>query len=127
MRLLGAGIDIVELGRIKKITDKHQEQFLKKILHASELEEISDITNIVAFAAKRFAVKEATSKALGVGIGKQLGFTDMYVEHDDLGKPLLRFTNECSERLNLTNTNSLLTIADEQSYAVAHVLLYTED
>ncbi len=127
MKLLGAGIDIVELSRIKKIIDKREKKFLNKILHPQELQELSDINNIIAFAAKRFAVKEAASKALGLGIGKQLGFTDMYVEHDDLGKPLLVFTQECRERLNLTKTESILTIADEQSYAVAHVLLFSQD
>lgn len=127
MKLLGAGIDIVERSRIKKLTDKHKDQFLKRILHARELDEIIDVVNIEAFVAKRFAVKEAASKALGVGIGKQLSFTDMFVEHDDLGKPSLVFTQECRERLNLHNMATLLTIADEQSYAVAHVLLYCED
>ena len=126
MKLLGAGIDIVELSRIKKIIDKHEEQFFRKILHDRELAEIVDTFNPIAFAAKRFAVKEAAAKALGTGIGKQLSFTDMYVEHDELGKPLLVFTEECSDRLNLSDKNTLLTIADEQAYAVAHVLLYSE-
>ena len=127
MKLLGAGIDIVELERIKKITDKRSDQFLKKILHSKELEEILETSNKLAFIAKRFAVKEAAAKALGTGIGKKLSFTDMYVEHDELGKPLLRFTAECQERLNLTNKDTLLTIADEQAYAVAHVLLFSEE
>jgi len=127
VKLLGAGIDIVELERIKKISDKRNGQFLKKILHHKELQEIEHTTNTIAFIAKRFAVKEAAAKALGTGIGKVLSFTDMYVEHDDLGKPLLRFTDECRERLNLKNKDTLLTIADEQAYAVAHVLLFSED
>ncbi len=127
MKLLGVGIDIVELDRIRKITDKHADQFLKKILHSKELDEITELTNTISFAAKRFAVKEAAAKALGTGIGKQLSFTDMYVIHDDLGKPLLRFTQECQTRLDLFNKNTLLTIADEKSYAVAHVLLFSED
>lgn len=126
MKLLGAGIDIVELDRIKKIVDKHSDQFFKKILHSKELVEIAETKNTIAFIAKRFAVKEAAAKALGTGIGKNLNFTDMYVEHDDLGKPLLIFTEECRVRLNLSNTDTLLTIADEQAYAVAHVLLYSE-
>ena len=126
MKLLGAGIDIVELDRIKKIVDKHSDQFFKKILHSKELVEIAETKNTIAFIAKRFAVKEAAAKALGTGIGKNLNFTDMYVEHDDLGKPLLIFTEECRVRLNLSNTDALLTIADEQAYAVAHVLLYSE-
>lgn len=127
MKLIGAGIDIVELSRIEKLIDNHPDRFLKKILHARELDEISEKTNIVAFVAKRFAVKEAASKALGVGIGKHLGFSDMYVEHDELGKPILIFTSECRERLKLIDTQALLTIADEQSYAVAHVLLFAEE
>ena len=126
MKLLGAGIDIVELERIKKIVDKHSDEFFKKILHSKELVEIAETKNTIAFIAKRFAVKEAAAKALGIGIGKNLNFTDMYVEHDDLGKPLLIFTEECRVRLNLSNTDTLLTIADEQAYAVAHVLFYSE-
>ena len=126
MKFLGSGIDIVEIDRIKSISDRNGRRFFEKILHPKELTELADIKNTTTFIAKRFAVKEAAAKAMGTGIGKQLSFTDMYVEHDNLGKPLLVFTKECRERLNLTNTDTLLTIADEQSYAVAHVLFYSE-
>jgi|TARA_B110000238_G_C16140689_1_gene446086 holo-[acyl-carrier protein] synthase len=127
MMLLGAGIDIVEVQRIKDIIDRRGDRFIEKILNTQELEELTSVTNIVAFVAKRFAVKEAAAKALGTGIGKQLSFTDMYVEHDELGKPLLKFTQECSARLNLKDKYSLLTIADERAYAVAHVLFFAKD
>ncbi len=127
MMLLGAGIDIVEIERIKGIIDRRGERFINKILHLQELQELSLITNPIAFIAKRFAVKEAAAKALGTGIGKQLSFTDMYVEHDELGKPLLMFTEEASMRLKLENKYSLLTIADERAYAVAHVLFFSKE
>jgi holo-[acyl-carrier protein] synthase len=127
MMLLGAGIDIVEVQRIKDIIDRRGDRFIEKILNTQELEELNSVTNTVAFVAKRFAVKEAAAKALGTGIGKQLSFTDMYVEHDELGKPLLKFTQECSTRLNLKDKCSLLTIADERAYAVAHVLFFAKD
>lgn len=126
MKILGSGIDIVEIQRIKNIVDKHESRFPEKILHPHELVEFADAKNPMAFIAKRFAVKEAAAKALGTGIGKQLGFTDMYVLHDQLGKPILKFTKECIAKLKLENTSSLLTVADEQSYAVAHVLLYSD-
>ena len=99
--------------------------FAERVLHSQELKELVEAKNSIAFIAKRFAVKEAASKALGVGIGEQLSFTDMYVEHDKLGKPILKFTEECKVKLDLENTHALLTIADEQAYAVAHVLLYS--
>ncbi len=126
MKILGSGIDIVEVQRIKNIVDKHESRFPEKILHSLELVEFADTKNPMAFIAKRFAVKEAAAKALGTGIGKQLGFTDMYVLHDQLGKPILKFTEECIAKLKLENTSSLLTVADEQSYAVAHVLIYSD-
>ena len=126
MKILGSGIDIVEIQRIKDIVNKNEIRFTEKILHAKEIAELANEKNTMSFIAKRFAVKEAAAKALGTGIGKQLGFTDMYVEHDHLGKPILKFTDECITKLHLENTCALLTIADEQSYAVAHVLLYTD-
>ncbi|MFK7795725.1 MAG: holo-ACP synthase [Gammaproteobacteria bacterium] len=127
MMLLGAGIDIVEVDRIKDIIEHRGDRFAEKILNAKEMKELTGVSNPIAFIAKRFAVKEAAAKALGTGIGKQLSFTDMYVEHDELGKPMLRFTPECIERLNLNDKHSLLTIADERAYAVAHVLFFAKE
>ena len=127
MMLLGAGIDIVEVQRIKDIIERRGDRFIEKILNSRELEELADVSNSIAFVAKRFAVKEAAAKALGIGIGKQLSFTDMYVEHDEFGKPLLKFTEDCRLRLNLKDKHSLLTIADERAYAVAHVLFFAKE
>tara|TARA_R110002049_G_scaffold147342_2_gene310192 strand:+ start:15566 stop:15955 length:390 start_codon:yes stop_codon:yes gene_type:complete len=127
MMLLGAGIDIVEVERIKEIIERRGDRFIEKILNVKELEELKSVSNSTAFIAKRFAVKEAAAKALGTGIGKLLSFTDMYVEHDDLGKPILKFTEDSSVRLNLKDKHSLLTIADERAYAVAHVLFFAKE
>ena len=126
MKPLGSGIDIVEIRRVQEILDKNGERFYEKVLHPVELQELLQWNDKTAFIAKRFAVKEATSKALGTGIGKQLSFKDMYVDHDDLGKPILIFTEDCRLRLNLENKYSLLTIADEKEYAVAHVMIFTD-
>lgn len=126
MKLLGSGIDIVEVQRIAAICERRGSRFAAKLLHPKELQELEEATNQMAFIAKRFAAKEAAAKALGIGIGTKLGFHDMYVEHDEIGKPILRFTAECASRLELEKKNTLLTIADEKSYAVAHVLLFTQ-
>lgn len=126
MNLLGSGIDIVEVQRIRDICERRGSRFAAKLLHSVELQELDEVNNQEAFIAKRFAAKEAAAKALGVGIGKQLGFQDMYIIHDDLGKPSLMFTDSCVARLNLENKDTLLTIADEKSYAVAHVLLFAK-
>ncbi len=126
MSLLGSGIDIVEIQRIREICERRGSRFAEKLLHPRELDELENASSQEAFIAKRFAVKEAAAKALGIGIGKQLGFQDMYVDHDALGKPHLKFTDNCLARLELDNKDTLITIADEKSYAVAHVLLFTK-
>ena len=126
MTPVGSGIDIVEIQRLQEIIDKNGDRFAEKVLHPNELNELEEWSNKTAFIAKRFAVKEATAKALGTGIGKMLSFKDMYVDHDELGKPLLVFTDECVARLNLEDKHTLLTIADEKAYAVAHVMLFIE-
>lgn len=123
----GTGIDIVEVERIKTIlAQKNGPRFMQKILHASEISECQSYSNQAAYVAKRFAVKEAMAKALGTGIGTQLAFTDMYVEHDALGKPELKFTQDCTQRLNLQDKHVLLSIAYEAAYAVAHVMLFAK-
>lgn len=72
-------------------------------------------------------MKEAASKALGVGIGRSIGWQDIYVSHTDLGQPLLHFSEACQQRLPATRGTSLLSISDERAYAVAHVLLFAEE
>lgn len=124
MELLGSGIDIVELQRIRDICERRGSRFAAKLLHPKEMQEMEEAGNQISFIAKRFAVKEAAAKALGIGIGKELGFKDMFVEHDSLGKPILVFTGSCVERLGLQDKHNLLTIADERSYAVAHVIFF---
>ena len=124
MELLGSGIDIVSIDRIKRIVDRYGQRFIGRILHASEMQEVLHLHNPNAFIAKRFAAKEAAAKALGVGIGKQLHFTDMQITHDGLGKPVLCFSEDSTQRLQLQNKRTLLTISDEHHYAVAHVMLY---
>ncbi|MEM8843478.1 MAG: holo-ACP synthase [Pseudomonadota bacterium] len=126
MTPIGSGIDIVEIQRLQEIIDKNGNRFAEKVLHPNELEELAEWNNKTAFIAKRFAVKEATAKALGTGIGKMLAFKDMYVDHDEFGKPLLVFTEECKARLKLQDKHALLTIADEKAYAVAHVMLFVD-
>lgn len=126
MTPFGSGIDIVDIQRIDRIYVRHGQHFAKKLLHDNELAELQTTRNPAAFIAKRFAVKEAAAKALGVGIGHLITFTDIYVDHDSLGKPLLKFSEDSMQKLNLQDKRSLLTISDEKTYAVAHVLLFTQ-
>ena len=126
MAILGIGTDIVALDRIEKLFEKHPERFPERILTTYELEEMQKLNNPVHFLAKRFAVKEAASKALGTGIAKGVQFVDFEVRHDDLGKPELRVYNHAENIMRKKNIHSShLSISDEKRYAVAYVIFET--
>lgn len=81
--LVGIGTDIVQIPRIEKILHLYPELFSKRILALKELRQL----------AKRFAAKEAVSKAFGVGIGQGINFKDIIILNDDLGKPLVNINS----------------------------------
>ena len=123
MAIIGIGTDIVALERIQKLYDKHPERFAEKILTTFELKEIRSEKRPVNFLAKRFAVKEAASKALGTGIAQGVQFSDFEVQHDELGRPSLISYNRAAEIMQEKNvTLTHLSISDEKRYAVAYVI-----
>ena len=75
------------------------------------------------FLAKRFAAKEAFSKALGTGVRPPATLTAIAVGHDDLGKPELRFHGQLEQMIKNQNLIAHLSISDEAEYAVAYVIL----
>lgn len=128
MAVVGLGTDIVEIARINSViardTSPNQDAFAKRVLSPCELEQFSASRFPARFLAKRFAVKEAASKALGTGIACGVTFYDFKVTHDKNGKPLLHFSGmakQLADKLGVTTI--FLTIADEKRYAVATVLL----
>ena len=93
--IIGIGIDLVDIFRINKILEKYPGQFAKRVLGKRELrtyEKIlfSDLRSkekANRFIAKRFAAKEAVSKAFGTGLRGQVSFKAIEVLNDKLGKP----------------------------------------
>ena len=93
--ILGIGIDLVDILRINKILEKYPGQFAKRVLGKSELGTYEKILfsglrskeKANRFIAKRFAAKEAVSKAFGTGLRGQVSFKAIEVLNDKLGKP----------------------------------------
>ena len=122
--IIGIGVDIVEISRIKALYEKYGERFSTRILCAAELKELSDLSNPVLLLAKRFAAKEAASKALGTGMRDGIGFRSFEVTHNTLGKPGLIFHDAALKKIQLLKINSAhVSISDEKKYAVAYVTL----
>ena len=85
--ILGVGIDIIEVERIRSSYERFGERFLKRILRPDEIAYCLTHAQPAPFLAARFAAKEAVSKAFGTGIGSQLGWQDIEVRRKDSGEP----------------------------------------
>ena len=87
--ILGTGIDIIEVSRIRASYEKFGERFLKRILRPDEIAYCLSHRLPAPFLAARFAAKEAISKAFGTGIGKYLGWQDLEVGRKPSGEPFV--------------------------------------
>jgi holo-[acyl-carrier protein] synthase len=124
--IYGIGTDIVEVTRIEHSITQFGDDFAKRILAESEFASYLDSKIKARFLAKRFAAKEAFSKALGTGLRPPATFQNIAVAHDDLGKPILKLSNELQAFLHSKHiTHMHLTISDEKNLAVAFVVLET--
>ncbi|MEC2077362.1 holo-ACP synthase [Metabacillus fastidiosus] len=115
--ILGIGLDIIELDRIRRIVDR-QPGFIKRILTINEIEKFSDLSKErkVEFLAGRFAAKEAYAKALGTGIGEDFSFHDIEVINNRRGKPIIKVEEEHLHNIHLSITHS-------REYAAAQVII----
>ncbi|MFZ7947036.1 MULTISPECIES: holo-ACP synthase [Bacillaceae] len=110
----GIGIDIIELSRIRELITR-QSKFADRILTENENNKFKILSEVrrVEFLAGRFAAKEAFSKALGTGIGKELSFLDIEIGTDAFGKPFIV----------KPDVQAHLSISHSREYAVAQVVI----
>jgi holo-[acyl-carrier protein] synthase len=124
--IFGIGTDIVEVSRIQASIDAFGDSFAARILAESELAAYAQTQQKARFLAKRFAAKEAFSKALGTGLRAPATFQNIAVAHDDLGKPLLLLAAALQTLLDAKNiAHSHISISDEKNLAAAFVVLET--
>jgi holo-[acyl-carrier protein] synthase len=132
--IFGIGIDLVSIDRIEKLMLQFKEKFAEKIFTSNEILRANQIKTsdknssaIVLFYAKRFAAKEAFSKALGLGIGRGIDFKDIEIENDELGKPQIKILNGkeifLAQHLGCKNFAIHLSLTDEKSMAQAMVII----
>lgn len=122
--IVGIGVDIAETARIEKLATEFGDRFAHRILTKHEFEEFNRRKRPHVFLATRFAAKEAVAKALGTGIGKQVGFKSIQIDNDDLGKPRLEFLGSAIELIKKRQiNNAMISLSDEKHYVVAMVVL----
>jgi len=122
--IFGIGTDLVHIPRMQELLDKHNDKIAQRILSDAEFSEFQQATNKAAFLAKRFAAKEATAKALGTGFRNGLSLRHIEVVNNEIGKPELSFHQQGQILIKQHNIGrSLLSLSDEQDYALAFVTL----
>ena len=122
--IFGIGTDIVEVERIKKISSV--DKFAKKILSQNELNIFNELSKDkkTFFLSKQFAGKEAVSKALGTGVGKEVSMKNIEILRDNKGKPIFNAIDELETFMcNLGITKTHVSLSDESNYAIAMVVL----
>ena len=122
--IIGIGTDLVKVERIALALARHGERFARRILSPTEHEELTRSRSPERLLAKRFAVKEAAVKALGVGFAKGIHWSDVETVHTTLGQPILRFTGtalQIAEGLGVGEAH--LSVTDDGDYALAFVTL----
>ena len=125
--IFGVGTDVVEIGRIEKALSRWGERFAARILCAPELARFRKHRQPAAYLAKRFAAKEAFTKALGTGIKAPANWHGVWVANLPSGKPVLEFSEALKKLLSTRNIcGTHLSLADERGVAVATVILECE-
>ena len=126
--IIGIGIDIVEISRFSKIFKKNK-SFKSRIFSKSEIKFCDNKVNKFSSYAKRFAAKEAFSKALGTGISKGLNFNEITVKNDVKGKPHINLRRNTYKIVNKIlkrkKFNIFLSLSDEKKYAIAMIVITT--
>ena len=122
--IFGIGTDIVEVARIESSIQQFGDDFAKRILADAEFINYQQSQIKPRFLAKRFAAKEAFSKALGTGLRAPATFQNISVSHDALGKPVFVLATELQAFLQSKNiVNMHISISDEKNLAAAFVVL----
>ena len=125
MKILGIGVDIVENIRIYRSLKSIS--FIKRVFSSSEILLAKKIINKKSYYSKRFAAKEAFSKAIGTGFRNNLNFKDITIINDKLGKPSFIITDKIKKivkkQFKIASFDFFLSISDEKKYSIAYVIL----
>lgn len=122
--ITGIGTDIVNIARIAAVLERQGQRFAERILNAAELQEYVDHPHQARYLSKRFAVKEAASKALGTGIGQGVSWHDISLDHTALGAPVLILEGKAYEHAQRQGSQHFhVSLADEVDSVVAFVVM----
>ena len=126
--IIGIGSDLSDIRRVQDTLDRFGERFTNRVFTATERTRSERRGDRAASYAKRFAAKEACSKALGTGIRSGVFWRDMGVVNEPSGKPTMSLTGGAAERLAALIPQGMtpvihLSLTDDHPYAQAFVVI----
>ncbi|MGK2739552.1 holo-ACP synthase [Tepidicaulis sp. LMO-SS28] len=126
--IIGMGNDLIDIRRVERVLNKHGERFTERVFTDVERKKSDRRRNRAASYAKRFAAKEACSKALGTGIRAGVFWRDMGVVNLPSGQPTMKLTGGALKRLEAMTPEGMsahihLTITDDDPLAQAFVII----
>lgn len=122
--IVGSGIDLVEIERIRHSVDRYGERFLNRVYTKAEQAYCLSKRNAAESLAARFAAKEAGAKALGTGISRGVSWLEIEVLRAPSERPSLKFHGRAAERAaSMGVANSALSLTHSDSTAMASVVL----
>ena len=125
--IVGIGTDIIDVKRIENIINKYGNKFKNRCFTTTEINKSEGRSNAVHSYAKRYAAKEACSKALGTGLAKGIFWKDIEILNDNLGKPYIKLHKNALNRIKMISKKKYkieVSLSDEKNYAIANVIIY---
>ena len=130
MKIFGIGTDIINVKRMEKTFKKNGKNFKKRIFSKNEIIYCEKKKNSFIFFAKRFAAKEALSKALGTGIRKGIDFKNIEILNDNFGKPSIKLWGSTADflikKIRTKKYSIHLSLSDDEPWAQATVIISYE-
>ena len=127
MEIFGIGTDIVNIRRMEHSLKKNGIRFKNKIFSKSEISYCEKKKNSIAFYAKRFAAKEALSKALGTGFKKGVNLKHIEISNNIHGKPYIllkgKVANYLKKKVKSKKYDIFLSLSDDKPWAQATVII----
>ena len=127
MKIFGIGTDIVNIKRMEHLLKKHGFSFKNRIFSKREISYCEKKKNSGSFYAKRFAAKEAFTKALGTGIRKGVNLKNIEITNNVYGKPLILLKGNLSsylkKKIKCSKYDIHLSLSDDKPWAQATVII----
>ena len=129
--ILGIGVDLANIERISDVLERHGDRFRNRVFTELEQNKAEHRKDVAGTYAKRWAAKEACSKALGTGLRMGIRWKDMSVRNLYSGKPVMSLTGWAQKRLNEITPNGHsavihVSLTDDHPWAQAFVVIESQ-